>query len=55
MRNRRWSSVGLALLLTMAVLAASAGPAYALEPTDEFYVNDYVGVLSTRRTASRSW
>jgi len=48
MRNRRWSNLGLALLLTMAVLFTSAGTAFALEPTAEFYVNDYVGVLSSR-------
>jgi len=33
----------LALVLALAVLSA---PAHALTPTDEFYVNDYAGILS---------
>jgi len=39
---------GIALLLALVLVILVAPAAHALEPTDSFYVNDYVGVLSSR-------
>lgn len=48
MPHRRRATLCAALLVLVAALLLLAAPAYALEPTDAFYVNDYAGILSSR-------